>query len=269
MFGCTSRDTIVDKSKLLGADYRLFQDTPAWELAKAVQDGDTDKIKAEVNKNKKLLSFRKERWGSPLLKLAVYHTNYASVKTLLELGADPNMQDFNYGDSPLMMAAKIWVPTVGPDPIFLKILLKYGGDPNAIQQGPKKTKNTVLEIACEQGSLNYVKLLVDAGAKVNYVGEYDDSALAIAAMLEHIDIVVYLIEKGADYKRILYKTVPEKENRYLTDAMREWRFDLGSDEYKKKMKLVEFLKKNGMDYRKTPIPEEFKSDYSKEYLDKY
>ena len=55
---CTSRDTTVDKSKLSGNDYRLFQDTPAWNLAKAVEDGDIDQIKKEVTKNKGLLSYR-------------------------------------------------------------------------------------------------------------------------------------------------------------------------------------------------------------------
>lgn len=34
---------IVDKSELTGGDYRLFQNTPAWELAKAVEDGNTNK----------------------------------------------------------------------------------------------------------------------------------------------------------------------------------------------------------------------------------
>lgn len=33
-----NRDKPVDKSELSGRDYRLFQNTPAWELAKAVQD---------------------------------------------------------------------------------------------------------------------------------------------------------------------------------------------------------------------------------------
>jgi len=83
LFSCTNRDTTVDKSKLLGVDYRLFQDTPAWELAKAVEDEDIDKIKQEVSKNKSLLSFREPRLGQPLLTLAVLNKNYQSVKTLL------------------------------------------------------------------------------------------------------------------------------------------------------------------------------------------
>ena len=36
--GCYNRETNVDKSHLLGYDYRLYQGSMAWELAKAVED---------------------------------------------------------------------------------------------------------------------------------------------------------------------------------------------------------------------------------------
>ncbi|MDR6084565.1 hypothetical protein QE441_000359 [Chryseobacterium sp. SORGH_AS909] len=45
------QDKKVDKNNLLGADYRLFQDTPAWNLAKAVWGDDVDRIDEEVKKN--------------------------------------------------------------------------------------------------------------------------------------------------------------------------------------------------------------------------
>jgi len=263
-----------DKNELLGKDYPLFQNTPAWVLALAIAREDTTTIRNEINQNKSLLSYREPRYGEPLLTLAVGNLKYNSVKSLLELGADPNMQDLYYGDSPLMKAADIGINGVGADPRFLKLLLKYGGDPNAVENGPEKHgKNSVLIIACGSGDLDYVEILVDAGAKVNAVTIYDETALNaavnIAGIIDNPDMVIYLIRKGADYKRVLYKTIPEGENKYITDAMRYWRFDLGSDEYKKKMELVDFLKKNGMDYRKTKIPEEYIPDYPKDYLDKY
>ena len=40
LFSCINREKPVDKANLTGKDYRLFQNTPAWELAKAVQDED-------------------------------------------------------------------------------------------------------------------------------------------------------------------------------------------------------------------------------------
>jgi len=196
--------------------------------------------------------------------------NYQSVKTLLELGADPNMQDLYYGQSPLTASANIGINGVGADPRFLKLLLKYGGDPNAEEKGPQKHgRYTPLIVACSGGNLDYVKILVAAGAKINAITEYNASPLSEAMYSENPDLVIYLIEKGADYKRVFYKTIPEGENKYITDNLRYWRFELGSEDYKKKMRIVAFLKKNGMDYRKAKIPEQFVSDYSKEYLDKY
>lgn len=45
LFSCSNmdesgRDKIVNKESLWDYDYRLFQSTPVWDLAKAVEDGD-------------------------------------------------------------------------------------------------------------------------------------------------------------------------------------------------------------------------------------
>jgi ankyrin repeat protein len=270
--GCTSRDSSVDKSKLLGGDYRLFQETPAWTLAKAVEDGDTAKIRQEIQIKKDMIGFREPRFGRTLLMLAVLNMNYPSVKTLLELGADPNLQDFGYGDSPLMAAVALESPETGSDPGFLKILLEYGGDPNAMQNGLKKTRRSPLMIASENGDLGYMKILVDAGAKADTANEYGSRplgfAVTAAGLYRRPGIVLYLINKGADFKKVLYKTSEGRE-KYITDDMRFWHFELGSPEYKIKMQIVDFLKKNGMDYRATEIPKEYFDNYSREYLEKY
>jgi hypothetical protein len=270
---CTRQDTVVDKGKLLGNDYRLFQNTPAWDLTKAVEDDDLEKIKTEIQKNKNLLVFREPKFGQSMLALAVKNKNYLSAKMLLELGADPNMQDLDTGESPTMAAADLGVNGVDADSRFLKLLLKFRGDPNAVEKdGQHNLGNTPLIIACENSNLEYVKILVEAGANINFVtkdnGTALEAAVTSAGIIDNPDIVIYLIKKGADYKQPLF-TRNNGERFYITDNMREWRFDLGSDEYKKKMWLVDFLKGQGMDYRKTKIPEQFKGDYSKEYLEKY
>ena len=273
---CTNRDTTVDKSKLYGYDYRLFQGTPSWNLAKAVEDQDTVQITNMLSKNKALLEFMEPKFGQTLLQLAVKTLKYESVKTLVSLGADPNRQDTYDGTSPLMEAAHIHFlgnDHYGSDPRYLKLLLEHGGDPNAEQKGTRRkgnnTRYTPLLRACEIGNMEYVKMLVEAGANVGYINDFHMNPLGSAVMLgRNPDVVLYLIEKGADYKLSLLTRV-NGEKYYITDAMRYWRFDIGSEEYKKKMQLVDFLKKNGMDYRKTKIPEEFIPDYPKEYLDKY
>lgn len=52
IYSCNNREEVVDKSKLLGNDYRLFQNTPAWELAKAVEDEGENKINEILARNK-------------------------------------------------------------------------------------------------------------------------------------------------------------------------------------------------------------------------
>jgi hypothetical protein len=275
MVSCTNRDTTVDKSTLLGGDYRLFQKTPAWELAKAVDDGDINKIKQEVNKNRSLLNFREPRFGQPLLKMAVMNENFKSVEILAELGADPNLQDNYDGSSPLMEAAQIGgggLNHTGSDPRYLIFLIRHGGNVNAEENGARKQGNAVrhtpLLIACYEGNFDYVKILVNAGANVNYTNEFAENSLNAAFVGRNPDIVTYLLEKGADYKQPMF-TNAKGQQEYISDELRLWCFDLNSEEYKKKMQIVDFLNNHGIDYRKSEIPAGFFKQYNKEYLEKY
>jgi len=127
-------------------------------------------------------------------------------------------------------------------------------------------------IASENGDLGYMKILVDAGAKADTANEYGSRplgfAVTAAGLYRRPGIVLYLINKGADFKKVLYMTSEGRE-KYITDDMRFWHFELGSPEYKIKMQIVDFLKKNGMDYKATEIPKEYFDNYSREYLEKY
>lgn len=277
LFSCTSRDTTVDKTNMNGYDFRLFQGTPAWTLAKAVEDDDTSEIVSIITKNKDLLEAREPKFGQTLLQVAVKTLKFNSVKTLVNLGADPNNQDKYDGSSPFMEAANILLldnGEYGSNPKYLVLLLKHGGDPNAEQKGVRRADNstryTPLLLAWGTGYLAYVKLLVDAGANVNYINEYGMNPLGQAVISsQNPDIVLYLIEKGADYKRPVIGVSNGHKPTYITDWLRYWRYDLGSDKYKKKMQIVDFLKKNGMDYWKTEIPKQYFNQYPKDYLEKY
>ncbi|HTE01889.1 MAG TPA: ankyrin repeat domain-containing protein [Mucilaginibacter sp.] len=277
--GLDNDDTTVDRSNMLGYDYRLFKGTPAWDLAKAVQNEDTIRIKQDVNKNRQLLSLVEPKFGQPLLSLAVKRSSYNSVKTLLELGADPNMQSTYDGSSPLTEACELGLGGFtheGADSRFLKLLLKYGANPNIVGHSKAgsaygaRSKQSPLSIASQEGNLNYVKILVDAGANVNYNDEFGMNPLGEAVISGYDpDVVIYLIEKGADFKKPIYPATKFGQATYIAEGLRNWRYDLGSDLYKKKMQLVDFLKKNGIDYWKTEIPKQYLDEYPKEYLEKY
>src|SRR5688572_1013143 len=88
LLSCVDRDKTVDKSNLPGKDYRLFQNTPAWELAKAVQDEDEDKISLIVAKEPSLINYQEPKYGNTLLKLTVMNQQLKPFKILLEKKAD-------------------------------------------------------------------------------------------------------------------------------------------------------------------------------------
>jgi hypothetical protein len=276
VFSFTGRDTIVDRKNMTGYDYRLFQGTPAWALAKAIKNCDTTQITDIVSKDRTLLEYRDPKFGETLLEIAVMTLRYNSVKTLISLGADPNAQDKYAGSSPLMHAADILLTdsgTYGSNPKYLKLLLQHGGDPNSEQKGERppgyNVRLTPLLNACGTGYLDYVKLLVDAGADVKY--DNNGQTLLFNALFSATpdpELVLYLIDKGVDYKKPLLTRL-DGSKLYITDMMRDWLFDLDSDKYKKKMQLANLLKMNGMDYWKTKIPERFLDSYPKEYLNKY
>ena len=258
---CYNQETLVDKSKLLGMDYRLFQSTPAWELAKAVKIGDIKKIKEEVIQKKVPVDYQESRFGQTLLMLAITNSKYELVKTLLELGTNPNLHDTFKGETPIIVAAD------NDDPKYLKLLLDYKGDPNSIENvfsGPKKRINSMSESALTTAispsimgnrNLEKVKLLVEAGADIHYTKKgIIQTAFGEALIQEQMDIALYLIEKGVDYKKPITLFVGGGvEDVTVLYLLRSSIIDLDSEQYKKKMELVTFLKSKGLDYDKEPI----------------
>ena len=256
---CNNKDKIVDKSTLTGNDYRLFQETPAWTLAKSVDSEDTIKIKEEVNDKKVNVDFQEPTFGNTVLMIAVVNSDYESVKTLLNLKANPNLKDTYFGSSAMIDAA------ANEDPKYLRLLLSYAGDPNSIEDAPVKKGNearsTPLNTAItlsEANGLEKVRMLVEAGANINYSSDGDPAyttlPLADALLSHRMDIVLYLLEKGADYKRVMYKEVNKHEVNIL-EALRKSMLELSSSNYVKKLQVIAFLKQKGLDYIGEPIPD--------------
>lgn len=258
---CYNQETLADKSKMMGNDYRLYQSTPAWALAKAVEAGDIEKIKEEVLQKKVSVDHQESRFGKTLLMLAIFNSEYDSVKTLLELRANPNQHDTFKGETPVIVAAG------NADPKYLKILLAYKGDPNSIENvfsGPKKRINSgrnsaltkaVLPSVMGKKNLENVKLLVEAGADINYTKKgIIQTALAEALIQDQMDVALYLMEKGADYTKPITPTAIEGADVTVLQILRKSIIDLDSEQYKKKMEVITFLKSKGLDYYKEPIP---------------
>lgn len=73
-------NSFTEPHEYLASDYRIFKDTPAWDLAKAVRDADTAEITYLVQEKKIPIDFQDSIYGTSLLSLAVYHNNLKSVK---------------------------------------------------------------------------------------------------------------------------------------------------------------------------------------------
>lgn len=263
------REIPVDKKGLLGRDFRLFQGTKAWELAKAVEDENIEGIKFQVNKVGIPVDYKEERFGETLLMLAVRNNKYMSVKTLLELGADPNEPDdtiHNWGENAVIIASEF--PRISPK--ILKLLLEYGGNPNSVCRGKQEYNDEWIPIRhfplCDAvpifGDFEKVRILVEAGADVNMQTEDTGAgAIEIAIIRDRMDILLYLLEHGGDYHKkfehVDYENSPDSV--FYEDILYELRysfFPLGSKEHQYKLKVIDFLSKRGLDYWKSPQPKD-------------
>ena len=136
------------------------------------------------------------------------------IKKLLDAGANPNAlinstprARMREGSPRLVYATVLTRAALAGDVELARLLLAHGADPNIIS----KDRETVLMAACGTGFINgyhrqrspaerleLVKLLVELGGDVNAADNYGITPLMVAANLGDIEIVKYLISKGAD-----------------------------------------------------------------------
>ncbi|XP_078050325.1 nuclear factor NF-kappa-B family member relish [Augochlora pura] len=170
-------------------DRSTFGDSP---LHAALRHGQRDIVKyilmlISVDNDCRILVNEQNSSGKTPLHYAVLQNQPDIIKALLMLGADPNRSD-EHGCCPLHMAVK------NPQAAAcVKTLLS-----------DKKTKMEIhddagwapLQLAAEAGSLNAVRLLVEAGVNVNGTDmSYGRTALHIAVDGGHKEIVEYLLSK--------------------------------------------------------------------------
>lgn len=237
------KDKKVDKNKLLGADYRLFQDTPAWELAKAVWDDDIDKIDEEVKRNPQIINYQESKYGKTLLHLSSYNNNYKGFKELLKLGANPNIADSSHCTTPLIEVALSFDDKTK----YAQELIKYKANVNYVEcnSGKEDQKNnaTPLIAASRQNNLELVKLLIENGANINYTNPNDEDALSLATLLKNYDIVLYLLQQGADCSKILYTKGGAVNPQDI--YMKNWINDEADHSVKEYQEIKELLRKKG------------------------
>lgn len=136
------------------------------------------------------------------------------IKKLLDAGASPNAlvnstprARMREGSPRIVFATALMRAAFAGDLELVKLLLAHGADPH-IQSSDRET---TLMAACGLAFINgyhrqkppaerleVVKLMVDLGEDVNHADSYGITPLMAAANLGDINIVRYLIDKGAD-----------------------------------------------------------------------
>lgn len=139
-----------------------------------------------ASQNESLLHFNKRKWNS--LHYSCWSGHVDVTEFLLNNGIDSNSKSDNK-ETPMMLASFL-----GNDDT-LNILIRYGAN---IQGEEKKP----LYWASKGGHLSTVKLLVENGANIDDFEESNvfpnETPLMVASRYGFIDIVEYLIQKGAD-----------------------------------------------------------------------
>ena len=275
-------------NELVVNDYRLFKETPAWELAKATRSGNTKKMEEIIKKNPVVVNYQEPKYGQTLLMLTILNQQYKPFKTLLNNNADVNIHDYYDGSSAIIKSVEYPWSSIR----FVDALVSKGANINDIEIGERRvgnsTRKSVLIAAVSSGKIDLIRYIIGRGANINYYNEFDQSAFSKAIMLGKYEISYFLLQNGADYmKPIFFRpdySIPSEqidsldkgEPVYLVNSLKEDFVDFRLPEYKYKMKIVQFLQKRGVDYWNAPVPEfiqeRIKKEHSnnwQEYIKKY
>ena len=127
---------------------------------------------------------------SQKLYKAVEKNDIEKVEKLIKKGEDVN-QYYKNGLFPL------WRATADNNYKISSTLIEAGAKVNQINKVPPANSPSI-ELPCQEGYLEIIRLLVENGANVNYIGYKKFTPIRIAARNGHFEIIKYLAENGAE-----------------------------------------------------------------------
>ena len=177
------------------ADYFTTPETVA--AAKAIRRGNAEGLERLIADGLDVNARGRE--GMDLLKWSLGSFCLKCFETLLEHGADierPPAGEYTGKIKQLFLKPVMELAARLNDPAYLSLLLRHGGNPNALDVYGTRT---IIYEAIMGGRMENVRLLVEAGADINARQELSrETPLHTAVAVQNYDIAYYLLERGAD-----------------------------------------------------------------------
>ena len=174
-------------------------------IDEAFQKGDLDALRAAVDDPSVIPNGQMPITVGSCLVYAIYHSPLAFIRTLLEIGADPNAPADD-GFPPLIAALSSGRDVPGAKPRrdvddVIRLLLSSGCDPN--QRGINDY--TPLHMAVAERNALAVQILLDGGGDPDLRTRIDDyeTPLEMARAIDRADMIAILERKGQPERRRL------------------------------------------------------------------
>ena len=210
-----------------------FENVRDRSLAEAGASGSNDTIDLLLSTGVNINTHGKD--GVTPLIWAFVKQNKSGFEHLLKNGANPNFQ-MTDGTSVVSYAA------MHKDVWYITEVLNFGGNPNLENQIRSFTPicYSINSSNALSPRLEQVKILIQAGANLNWKNRDGDTPLTLAAIGNQYQMVYLMLKAGAD------PTIKDNSDNTIVSVIGLIRTDPNSETYLWRTKVIEFLKDKGI-----------------------